>query len=76
MDLHQTAAPDEQPERQLRIELMKADISNKNTDSAYKLQLTRWEPWKAMSVAFGAGAAAMAAATTLAAFAIRAFLKL
>ncbi len=36
---------------------MQADISNKVADTDYKRELTRWEPGKAMSVAFGAGVA-------------------
>jgi hypothetical protein len=44
-------------EQQLRIRLMQADISNKVADTDYKRELTRWEPGKAMSVAFGAGVA-------------------
>ena len=46
-------------ERQLRIELMRADITNKTADTAYKTKLTEWEPWKAMAVAAGAGAGLM-----------------
>jgi hypothetical protein len=40
---------------------MRAEIANKEADSALKLAQTAWEPWKAMSAAFGAGAAAAAA---------------
>jgi hypothetical protein len=36
---------------------MKADIANKTADTAYKEGLLRWEPWKALSAAFGAGLA-------------------
>ena len=46
----------EDEERQLRIELMQADIDNKRADTAYKRKLADWEPWKAMAVAAGAGA--------------------
>lgn len=41
-------------ERELRIELMKTQIEH------LRGQIT-WEPWKAMAVAAGAGAAFMAA---------------
>lgn len=46
---------DEQ-EQQLRIEQMAADIENKRADTDYKRTMMRWEPWKAMAVAAGAGA--------------------
>ena len=43
-------------EQRLRIELMAADIENKRADTDYKRTMMRWEPWKAMAVAAGAGA--------------------
>jgi hypothetical protein len=33
-----------------------AKIANLEADTEYKRMLTKWEPWKAMAVAFGAGA--------------------
>lgn len=42
---------------ELRMEQIRADVRNKDADSNYKLTLARWEPWKAMATAFGAGAA-------------------
>lgn len=48
--------------RQLRIELMTADIRNKNADTAYKDGLARWEPWKVVMAGFAAGAATLTAA--------------
>lgn len=47
---------DDHIEQQLRIELMAADIENKRADTDYKRTMMRWEPWKAMAVAAGAGA--------------------
>ena len=38
---------------------MQADIENKMADTGYKQTITRWEPWKALTVAFGAGATLM-----------------
>jgi hypothetical protein len=58
-----SAAEDE--ERALRIALMQADIANKEADTAYKQGLLRYEPWKVVGVAFGAGAAVMGAAVAL-----------
>ncbi len=36
---------------------MRADLENKRADTGLKLEQTRWDPWKAMSAAFGAGIA-------------------
>jgi hypothetical protein len=36
---------------------MRADIANKAADTALKAEQARWEPWKALSAAFGAGLA-------------------
>jgi hypothetical protein len=52
-------------ERELRIELMTIQIEH------YKQQI-RWEPWKAMAIAFGAGAAVMGAAVALVTAVLRA----
>lgn len=52
-------------ETQLRIDLMRADIDNKQADTRYKLDLARWEPWKVLAAGMGAGAAIMAAAVGL-----------
>ena len=48
--------PTELDERRLRMELMRADIENKQADTRYKRRLADWEPWKAMAIAAGAGA--------------------
>jgi hypothetical protein len=42
----------------LRRIQMVADIANKRADTALKEEQRRWEPWKALSAAFGAGLAA------------------
>ena len=34
---------------------MRADIENKQADTAYKQGLLRYEPWKVVTTAFGAG---------------------
>jgi hypothetical protein len=44
-------------ERELKGKLMQADIANKNADTALKDEQRRWEPWEALSAAFGAGIA-------------------
>ncbi len=44
-------------DRTLRVALMKADIANKKADTDLKQEQLRWEPWKALSAAFGAGLA-------------------
>jgi hypothetical protein len=44
-------------ERELRMAMMRADIANKVADTALKDEQRRWEPWKALSAAFGAGIA-------------------
>lgn len=36
---------------------MRADIANKEADTALRAEQARWEPWKALSAAFGAGLA-------------------
>ena len=59
-------------ERQLRMELMRADIANKQADTRYKMDLSRWEPWKVLALGLGAGAGIMAAAVTLATIGLRA----
>jgi translation initiation factor 2 gamma subunit (eIF-2gamma) len=61
----ETQEPADDIERQLRIELMRANIENKRADTRYKLDLSRWEPWKVLAAGFGAGAAMMAAAVGL-----------
>ncbi len=48
-------------ERELRMQQMRADIANKNADTALKSEQLRWEPWKALSAAFGAGIAVASA---------------
>jgi len=55
----------EDEERTLRIELLKADIANKQADTEYKRGLLRYEPWKVVAISFGAGAAVMGAAVGL-----------
>jgi hypothetical protein len=55
----------EDEERQLRMELMRADIENKRADTEYKRGLLNYEPWKLILAAFGAGAALMAALTAV-----------
>jgi hypothetical protein len=44
-------------ERELKAELMRADIANQRADTSLKEEQRRWEPWKALSAAFGAGVA-------------------
>jgi hypothetical protein len=51
--------------------LMQADAENKRMDTRYKEGLHRYEPWKLMAAAFGAGAAVIIAATGAAALILR-----
>lgn len=44
-------------ERELRGRLLMAQIANKEADTELKREQIRWEPWKALSAAFGAGLA-------------------
>ncbi len=44
-------------ERELRMAATRADIANKQADTALKDEQRRWEPVKAMSAAFAAGLA-------------------
>ena len=61
--------PEEDGElRRLRIEQMAADIANKKADTALKEEQRRWEPWKALSAAFGAGLAVASGLLALAAW--------
>ena len=60
-----TSVAEDDEERALRIELLKVDIANKQADTAYKEGLLRYEPWKVVGVAFGAGATVMGAAVAL-----------
>jgi hypothetical protein len=55
-------------ERELRMALMRADIANKEADTTLKTEQARWEPWKALSAAFGAGIAVASGLIALAAW--------
>jgi hypothetical protein len=52
----------DETERQLKMDLMVADIANKKADTAYKDGLAKWEPWKVLATGFAAGAATLTAA--------------
>lgn len=54
---------------QLKADLMQADIDNKRTDTAYKMGLLRYEPWKVIATSAGAGAGFVIALVALATFA-------
>jgi hypothetical protein len=43
--------------RRIRVALMKADIATRTADTELKQEQLRWEPWKALSAALGAGVA-------------------
>lgn len=47
-------------ERELKAQLMTADIANKNADTAYKQGLLRYEPWRIVITALAAGGALFA----------------
>jgi hypothetical protein len=57
-------------ERELKAELMRAQIANLKADTNLKDEQRRWEPVKAMSAAFGAGVAFASALIALAAWII------
>jgi hypothetical protein len=61
-------------ERALRMALMRADIANKEADTMLKLEQVRWEPWKALSAAFGAGVAVASGLIALAAWVLTHFI--
>ena len=41
--------------------LLRADIAKEEADTGLKREQLRWEPWKALSAAFGAGVAVASA---------------
>ena len=47
------------------MDQMRADIANKQADTEYKKGLLKYEPWKLVLTAFGAGAALMLALVAL-----------
>ena len=61
-------------ERELKGRLMMAEIANKEADTALKREQTRWEPWKALSAAFGAGVAVASGLIALAAWILAHFI--
>ena len=51
-------SPDQETlEHEAKVQQMQADTANKNADTRLKDEQRRWEPWKALSAAFGAGIA-------------------
>ncbi len=54
---------------------LSAKIANLNADTEWKRAMTKWEPWKAMAVAAGAGAAVTAAAIGIITFALAHILR-
>ena len=52
---------------------MRAEIANKEADTMLKREQVRWEPWKALSAAFGAGIAVASALFALAAWVLAHF---
>lgn len=66
---------EEDDERELRMELMRAEIANKNSDTLLKEEQRRWEPWKALSAAFGAGVAVASGLIALAAWVLSHFVQ-
>lgn len=62
-------------ERELRMAQMRADIANKEADTTLKLEQARWEPWKALSAAFGAGIAVASGLIALAAWVLTHFIR-
>jgi hypothetical protein len=61
-------------ERELKGRLLVAQIANKEADTSLKREQIRWEPWKALSAAFGAGLAVASGLLALAAWALSHFI--
>jgi hypothetical protein len=61
-------------ERELRMAQMRADIANKRADTLLKTEQVRWEPWKALSAAFGAGVAVASGLIALSAWVLTHFI--
>ncbi len=55
-------------ERALKIELLKAEIENKEADTMLKTEQTKWERTKAMSTVFGTAVAVAGALLALGAW--------
>jgi hypothetical protein len=62
-------------ERELKDGLLMADIANKEADTLLKIEQRCWEPWKAMSAAFGAGVAVASALIALATWILAHFIQ-
>jgi hypothetical protein len=62
-------------ERDLKGKLMVAEIANKDADTLLKIEQRRWEPWKALSAAFGAGIAVASGLIALAAWILAHFIQ-
>jgi hypothetical protein len=62
-------------ERELKMALLRADITNKGADTQLKREQLRWEPWKALSAAFGAGVAVASGLIALAAWILTHFIQ-
>jgi hypothetical protein len=62
-------------ERELKGRLLVADIANKEADTLLKIEQRRWDPWKAMSAAFGAGIAVASALIALSAWILAHFIQ-
>jgi hypothetical protein len=61
-------------ERELKGRLLMAQIANKEADTLLKEEQARWEPWKALSAAFGAGVAVASGLIALAAWILAHFI--
>ena len=63
-------------DRQLKVDLMRADLANKTADTMLKREQIRWEPWKALSAAFGAGIAVASGLMAIIAWTLTRFFQL
>jgi hypothetical protein len=61
-------------ERELKADLMRAPTANYRADTNLKDEQRRWEPWKALSAAFGAGVAVASGLIALAAWVLTHFI--
>lgn len=64
----------EDEERELKVDLMRAQAANYRADTNLKDEQRRWEPWKALSAAFGAGLAVASGLIALSAWVLSHFM--
>ena len=58
----------ESEQRKLRIQVLRAEIEQKNADTRLKIEQTKWKHYKAMSTVFGSAVAVSGALLALGAW--------